>query len=112
MRSVIFSAFIFLLSVNAHAQGCCSGVSGSPIAGGASQGVLSDRQMEIAGTFQYIKTDSFKAGDRDTSRLFDSFTSNYLYFKAAYGFTKDFTFSVESGYFLKKTQIGLDNIDT
>ena len=112
MRSIIVVAFIFLLSTKINAQGCCSGGSGSPIAGGASQGVLQDRQMEVAANYQYIKTDTFKVGDRDTARMFDNFRSDYLYFKVAYGITKDFTLSVETGYFLNKTQIGLDHIDT
>lgn len=51
-------------------------------------------------------------GDRDTAAMFNSFKSNYLYLRLAYGVTKDFTMSIESGYFINKTQIGLDNADT
>ena len=42
-----------------HSQGCCSGGSGSPIAGGASQGVLQDRQVEISANYQYLSTNKF-----------------------------------------------------
>src|ERR1041385_5859296 len=112
MRAFSAFALFFFLANKIIAQGCCSGGSGSPIAGGASQGVLQDRQMEIAGNYQYIKTDTFQAGDRDTSRMFDYFRSDYLYLRVAYGVTKDFTLSVDSGYFLNKTQIGLNHIDT
>ena len=112
MRSIILFSIIFFISPKLFSQGCCSGGSGSPIAGGASQGVLLDRQVELGVNYQYISTDTFKAGDRDTASLFDSFKSNYLYFRVAYGVTKNFTMSVESGYFINKTQIELLNADT
>ncbi|MEO5644405.1 MAG: heavy metal-binding domain-containing protein [Bacteroidia bacterium] len=111
MRSFILAAFI-LFSGKLISQGCCSGGSGSPIAGGASQGVLLDRQMELAASYQHIYTDKFLAGDRDTILPLDHFQSNYMYFRAAYGVTKDFTMSVETGYFINKTQTGIDNSDT
>jgi hypothetical protein len=104
-------ACCILPASRSFSQGCCSGGSGSPIAGGASQGVLSDRQMELAANYQYVSTNKFIAGDKDTIPLFKSFTSDYLYLRAAYGVTKDLTMSVESGYFLNKQQIGL-NRDT
>lgn len=112
MRSILLLVSIFFLSNKIYSQGCCSGGSGSPIAGGASQGVLLDRQVEIAANYQYISTNKFKAGDRDTASLFDGFKSNYLYLRLAYGITKDLTMSVESGYFLNKTQVGLNKSDT
>lgn len=111
LRLLIILAFV-LVSEYVHAQGCCSGGSGSPIAGGASQGVLQDRQMEISTNYQYLSSNAFLVGDKDTSLLFDDLSSNYLYMRLAYGVTKDLTISVESGYFLNKTQIGLDGIDT
>lgn len=96
-----------------YSQGCCSGGSGSPIAGGASQGVLLDRQMEVSSSFQYINTDKFYRGDsRDSASYFDRFSSQYLYTRVAYGVTKDFTMSVETGYWINKTQVGLHKSDT
>jgi hypothetical protein len=64
---------------NSFAQGCCSGGSGSPIAGGASQGVLRERQFEIALNHQYLNTNRFLTRDKDTAELFDNLNSNYLY---------------------------------
>lgn len=112
MRSIAILLSVFVFSAKLYSQGCCSGGSGSPIAGGASQGVLADRQVEIAANYQYINTNKFKAGDRDTVSLFDGFNSNYLYLRLAYGLTKDLTMSVESGYFINKTQVGLNKVDT
>jgi hypothetical protein len=51
-------------------------------------------------------------GDRDTTALFDNLYSNYLYARLAYGVTDKFTMSVESGYFVNKTQVGLEKKDT
>lgn len=101
-----------LFSGNIFAQGCCSGGSGSPIAGGTSQGVLQDRQVEIGASYQYANTNKFYVKDHDTASLFDNFNSNYLYLRLAYGLTKNLTVSVESGYFINKTQIGLKAADT
>src|SRR5215216_1454506 len=87
-----------------HAQ-CCAGGSGSPIAGGASQGVLLERQVELNTNFQFISTDKFyKKDSPDTAGTFDSFSSTYEYFRLAYGVTKNFTMSVESGYYFKKKE--------
>jgi len=107
MRFLIFSLTIFICSGNIYGQGCCSGGSGSPIAGGGSQGVLADGQMELAVTWQYFYSDKFKAGNKDTVALFHNYNSNYLYPKIAYGVTKNLTVSVEAGYFINKTQVEL-----
>lgn len=103
LLSAINTAAFYSLSFS---QGCCSGGSGSPIAGGASQGVLQERQMELAISYQYIQSDKFFAGDRDTIPLFKDYFSHYLYFRSAYGITDKLTFSTEAGYYLKKQQIG------
>lgn len=88
---------------------CCAGGSGSPIAGGASQGVLLERQVELNTNFQFISSDKFyKKDSPDTNRTFDSFRSTYEYFRLAYGVTKDFTMSVESGYYFQKKETGLN----
>ena len=107
----LVSLFLFLAHTS-FGQGCCSGGSGSPIAGGASQGVLGQQQIEIASNFQYINSHAFKTRDKDTFALFDDYDSKYMYSKIAYGITKDFTFSLEGGYYLNKTQVGLNKIDT
>ncbi len=111
MRFLYVSILLFGLTKLA-AQGCCSGGSGSPIAGGTSQGVLQDRQMEVATNYQYINSHKFLTGDRDTTGLVNDFQSNYLYLRVGYGVTHNFTMSVESGYFINKRQIALDYTDT
>lgn len=108
---LLFSAVVFI-SCKLYSQGCCSGGSGSPIAGGASQGVLNSRQLELGGNYQNFSSNKFYTKDKDTVRLFDKLSSNYLYMRVAYGVTKDFTMSVESGYFINKTLIGLNKSDT
>lgn len=112
MRLVIVIFCVFLVSGNLYAQGCCSGGSGSPIAGGASQGVLQERQFEIAPNYQYLSSNKFKVKDKDTIPLFDNLSSNYLYLRLAYGVTDKLTMSVESGYFLNKTQVEFQKTDT
>ena len=112
MKLFITTILVVGFSLKISSQGCCSGGSGSPIAGGASQGVLQDRQMEISANYQYLSSNKFQVGDRDTAKLFDNLYSNYLYARLAYGVTKNLTISIESGYFLNKTQIGLHKSDT
>ena len=110
--AITISLIFTFYSSNLFSQGCCSGGSGSPIAGGTSQGVLLDRQMEIATNYQYIGTNKFLYKNSDTAAQFDWFYSNYIYTRLAYGVSKNLTMSIESGYFINKTQFGLDGIDT
>lgn len=112
MKYILLSTLLFLLSTSTRAQGCCSGGSASPIAGGVSQGVLRPGQMELGMNYQYTNSDRFKVLDHDTASLFDNLSSNYLYNRVAYGISDKLTFSLEAGYFLNKTQIGLNNSDT
>lgn len=98
----VVSGFSFL-----HAQ-CCAGGSGSPIAGGSSQGVLLMRQVELNTNYQFISTEAFLRGDSPDTNYFDSFTTSYLYFRLGYGVTERLTMSVESGYYVNKTQVQLN----
>lgn len=89
---------------------CCAGGSGSPIAGGTSQGVLLKNQLELNTNFQFIKSDKFFTGSKvDTANYFDEFRSSYQYFRVAYGITPELTFSLEAGNYLLKREIGLQN---
>src|SRR6185503_12222908 len=90
---------VTLISINSNSQ-CCSGGSACPIAGGGSQGVLEENQVELNTNLQFINTQKFfKGNKRDTAVYFDSYTSQYEYFRVAYGVTKNFTMSIESGYY-------------
>jgi hypothetical protein len=108
MRFLILGLLLIPGSGQLFAQ-CCAGGSGSPIAGGASQGVLLERQVELNTNFQFIYSDKFYNKDAPaTVKYFDSFSSTYEYFRLAYGATKNLTMSVESGYYFHKEEIGLD----
>ncbi|MFI5141876.1 MAG: hypothetical protein ACHQII_05925 [Bacteroidia bacterium] len=110
MRILIIGIVTFLFPNQIFAQGCCSGGSGSPIAGGTSQGVLAERQAEIGMSWQSINTDKFLTGDKPAFNFLKDYYSNYLYSRFAYGVTKNFTMSIEAGYFFNKTQIGLGDV--
>ena len=45
-KSILLFGVLCSFSRLVFSQGCCSGGSASPIAGGTSQGVLNDKQME------------------------------------------------------------------
>lgn len=101
--------FVLMFNYDAQAQ-CCSGGAGSPIAGGFSQGVLANRQVEINTNFRIVNTNQFYSGDKkDTAKYFDSFRSAYQYFRLAYGVTERFTMSIESGNYFYKEEIGLNH---
>jgi hypothetical protein len=106
---LIFSAGILLLPDWSYGQGCCSGGSGSPIAGGTSQGVLADRQAEVSASFQYLNSNRFQTGSEKARNFLDNYNSEYLYSRFAYGAAKNLTVSVESGYYFNKSQTGLNN---
>lgn len=108
--------FVLALSICSSfymlAQGCCSGGSGSPIAGGSSQGVLIEKQIEISSNYQHMSSSLFMVKDHDTARMFEELRSDYIYTRLAYGLSKKLTFSIEAGYYLNRRQIGLENSDT
>lgn len=108
----LFSIAFFFLVIFVHSQSCCSGGSGSPIAGGVSQGVLQKNQVEFAANYQYFGSGKFKALSSDTAPLVNYLSSNYIYGRVAFGLTKELTMSVETGYFVDKTEIALGKKDT
>ncbi len=91
---------------------CCSSGSGSPLAGGGAQGVLQDGQLDIGSSLQFTSTSKFLHGDSKANDFLDNFHSTYLYNRLGYGLSSRLTMSVEFGYWLNKTQIGLNQSDT
>jgi hypothetical protein len=107
MKSWIFLLAIVGIGFDCRAQ-CCSAGSGSPIGGGTSQGVLADRQAEVNLNFQHASSTKFLNGDKKDEKFLDYFGSNFAYLRLSYGITSKLTLSVESGYYIDKTEIGLD----
>lgn len=120
-QRIILFFFLFLLKSYSNAQ-CCSGGSSNPIAGGASQGVLQQHQIEANVSYQYFYSDKIMASDKvakpDTNGNylyinsegtpvfigFIGFSSKYIYPRIAYGLTNKLTLSVEMGYSANKTE--------
>ena len=101
------SNLCYFVPVSSFAQ-CCAGGSGSPIAGGTSQGVLSAKQFEVNTNLQLINSDKFYTADsRDTGNPKYRFSA-YQYLRLAYGVTKDFTMSIETGNYFYKEEVGLE----
>lgn len=110
LRNVFFVIIGVLFSHQSADAQCCAGGGGTCIAGGASQGVLQYGEIELNTNFQFISTDKFYNKDSPAEKgSFDSFSSQYEYFRVAYGVSKNLTFSVESGYYLLKKEVGLNN---
>lgn len=111
MRLVI----VVILTSISHfisAQGCCSGGSSSPIAGGAASGVLQENQMEISINYQFNQSNKFYTENIVSDPLFNNLSSNYLFLRSDFGLSKKLTLSVTSGYYLDKSLIETDNADT
>ena len=105
-----FSILIGTLTIKESNAQCCAGGSGSPIVGGASQGVLAEGQLELNTNLQLISSKKFYDKDKATDvRFFDSYSSSYEYLKVAYGINKCLTVSIESGYYFQKKEIGFEN---
>lgn len=107
-----FFLLLFIVTELPSFSQCCGGGSGSPIAGGESRGVLPEGQMDISSSFVYLSTDRFLTGESNDTSFLDNYSSDYLYSRIAYGLSKKFTISVEAGYWINKTQVGLHKIDT
>ena len=115
MKFVACSSLLVLLLIPSNkvlAQGCCSAGSGSPIAGGTSQGVLADRQFEVNVNFQRLSSKIFLNGVQPEKNFLDYYGSDFLYTRLSYGITKALTLSLEGGYYFDRTQIGLNKADT
>lgn len=115
MKVLFYYGLFLLLTFSCNklnAQGCCSAGSGSPIAGGTSQGVLQDRQFEVNLNYQHLSSKKFLDGNKPEKKFLDAYSSNFIYTRLSYGLTKSFTVSLEGGYYLNRTQIGLDKRDT
>ena len=69
------------------------------------RGVLLKNQLEIATSYQFVSTHTFKTNNnRDTvSILDDTLNTNYLFLKTDYGLSEQLSMSVALGYFLNKT---------
>jgi hypothetical protein len=107
MRYILFIVLGLFAFVESYSQGCCSGGSGSPIAGGFSQGVLRAKQIEFAANYRYSSSNKFLVEDRDTVPLFDELSSKYQYFRVGYGITKKLTMEISFGYFFDKRLVEL-----
>lgn len=111
-HSILFLSILFFTWQFGAAQ-CCAGGAGSPVAGGTSQGVLQEGQVELNTNFQLISTDKFFEGDKPSDdKYFDRFRSAYQYFRFAYGLSSKLTMSIESGNYFYKEEIGLDKNPT
>lgn len=102
MRNVLLAAACVFFGGDLLSQ-CCSAGSGSPIAGGTSQGVLQEKQVELNLNFQNVFTDVYYKGSERLTDTAASFNSNYLYFRSAFGLYKRLTLSLESGYYINRT---------
>ena len=104
MRKYVLITVLFFGAQHLYSQGCCSGGSSSPIAGGAASGVLLKNQLEIATSYQFVSTHTFKTNNNKIlSILDDTLNTNYLFLKTDYGLSEQLSMSVALGYFLNKT---------
>ncbi|NUM31561.1 MAG: hypothetical protein HUU47_04465 [Bacteroidetes bacterium] len=99
-----FTSILFIKTANSQ---CCAGGSGSPLAGGASQGVLQENQFEVNVNYQHISTKKFLTGTKPAKDFLDHFESDYIFNRIGYGLSDKFTISFDFGYFLNKKQVGL-----
>lgn len=107
MKNLLITALISLSYSFAYSQGCCSGGSGSPIAGGAASGVLLNNQMEVSLSYQHSNSHIFKTNNnRDTiSILNDTISSDYLFLRTDYGINEKLTMSLAVGHFMNKSLV-------
>jgi hypothetical protein len=110
MKLSFLIVLIVLFYSNRLSAQCCSGGSGSPIAGGTSQAVLIKSQLELNTNLQFIQSNVFYTGSQrdNENKYFDQYRSLYQYFRVAYGVTPDLTMSVEGGNYFYKEEVGLD----
>jgi len=109
MRAILTIILLFFIT-KLYSQ-CCGAGSANPIASDLSQSVLQYQQFEINSNFQYVYSSRFLNYTKPDTLFLSNYQSNYLYSRFSYGLTKVLTFSVEFGYWLKKSQRGKNNTD-
>ena len=101
MRYLLFVVIGLFIFFDSYSQGCCSGGSGNPIAGGLAQGVLRKNQIEPAVNHRLTHSNKYMIENRDTAS-YGELNTEYLFFKAGFGITNNFTMDLSLGYFLNK----------
>ncbi|MEC8617650.1 MAG: hypothetical protein VXY28_08075 [Bacteroidota bacterium] len=112
MKKLITLTVLVFYFNSSFSQGCCSGGTTNPIAGGAATGVLKQYQFELSTNHQFLSSDRFYFQSDDTIGAFDHFSSNYLFIRLDYGLSDKFTFSMASGYFLNKSKFDIEQQNT
>ncbi len=104
MRLIVLAIFSLLFQNFAFSQGCCSGGSSNPIAGGAATGVLQKYQMEVSLNYQVNQSNKFFEGAEEVEQvgIYDKLSSEYLFLRTDYGISKKLTLSLATGYHLNK----------
>ena len=76
-KIITFFTLLVFFSCNVCFAQCCGGTS--PIAGGGSQGVLKENQLEISSYYKYLSSDITKEGDTLAPfTIWDKIINNYL----------------------------------
>jgi hypothetical protein len=122
MRKAVFIAFLtlFLIGNGAAFGQCCSGGAGGSgsLAGDFASGTLVAGQFAFSSIYQHVHTDKFFEGNEVLSNnayheqapnnYLDGFDNSQIYMRFAYGITERLTLSVETGYYLNKTEYRKD----
>ena len=109
MRFFLLISLIIISYVDGFSQGCCSGGVGSPIAGGVATGVMQKNQLEFSFNYQINSSDRFYNEDTEIEKLFNKFSSEYLFLRSDFGVNKRLTLSLAAGYFLNKSKYAINN---
>ena len=110
MRFFLLISFIIISYVDGFSQGCCSGGVGSPIAGGVATGVMQKNQLEFSFNYQINSSDRFYNENTEVEKLFNKFSSEYLFLRSDFGVNKRLTLSLAAGYFLNKFEEGIKKV--
>jgi hypothetical protein len=112
IKKVLLAGIILIATNSLAFSQCCSAGGANPVAGDISTSLLMKGQMDIVANHQFVNSNKFLNYTTPDLTYLNNFTSNYLYSRVAYGITKELTISAETGYWINKTQIGVNNADT
>lgn len=111
----LLSVFFLVPGYFAHAQCCSSGGGGAgALSGNFAQGMSLKNQWDFNLNFQHTSTSKFMMGDSvikaedyhalAANNYLHSYNNNFLFGRLSYGVTDKLTLSIESGYYLNKTE--------
>ena len=103
MKRIAIATCLILFSCNSYYAQCCGGCS--PIGGNTNQGTLPKYTLQVNSYYKHGYSEGYMQDDHNSDFKFVKNANNsFVGLQLGYGITKRFTFVIDGGYYLNRTQ--------